>query len=92
MLIEQRFRVGDVRRSLGMEESEVKEGCFSERYQSLALLAHEKGILSEDELSEKLGQPRVSVRDFVNVYRRRLFAEDDGTLQPLDLSLSIEVA
>lgn len=92
MLIAQRFRVGDAKRSLGLEQSTSKEVCFSERYQSLALLAYEQGLLTEDELSEKLRQPRVLVREFVNAYRRRLFEEDDGSFQQLNLPLSTEVA
>ncbi|MEY2563544.1 MAG: hypothetical protein QOH88_1737 [Verrucomicrobiota bacterium] len=91
-LCERGFKARAAKEYLGLNVQDDIEGRYSARYLGLAALAHQKGFLTEGELTERLGKDRVSTRKFLQDYWQRLVTETEQGFGRFDASLDYVVS
>ena len=91
-LCERGFKARAAKEYLGLDSEDEIEARYSARYLGLAALAHQKGFLTEGELTERLGKDRVSTRKFLQDYWRRLVTETEQGFGRFDASLDYVVS
>jgi Zn-dependent peptidase ImmA (M78 family)/transcriptional regulator with XRE-family HTH domain len=87
-LNEEGFRPRRAQELLGIEATKNEEYLLPQRYVNLAVLAYEKGTLSEGQLSRFLRTDRVSAREWVEKTSTRFNSLAETGFEPLRLDLA----
>lgn len=83
------FKPRRAQQLLGIDANPAEQYTLPRRYLNLAVVAYEKGILSEGQLARYIRADRVSARILVEELSRRFNAEtDDGGYQSFELDLA----
>lgn len=82
------FKVRQAQRILGIEANPPIKDGLPLRYKTLAVLAYDKGELSEGQLMRYLRTGRVQARLIVEEINQRMVTEKEGVFSDLELDLS----
>ena len=77
-LQEERFRVRDAQRTLGLQETQRSDRPYSDRYLLLAVCAFNCAKISEGKLANLLRVDRITARGLVEERLRHMFQESEG--------------
>lgn len=88
-LMRKGFKVREAQKELGIDANPPETDLLPQRYKTLAVLAYDKGEISEGQLAKMLRTDRVSARAVVEEVNEVINAERGGEFPNLPLDLSV---